>query len=74
MKYECFQDLFSSIWQIKDFVLQLKKKDLKDYKLAFYKQDFPQWRLDLLWEFIWGDMDYPTIYFIFKNAKVITRR
>lgn len=55
----------------KDFVLKLSKENLKKYKNNFYSQNYKMWQLDLLWEYIWGDIDYPTMYYIFKRNKLI---
>lgn len=71
MMYDCFDDLFSHILQIKSFVVKLKGKELKNFKLIFYNQDFPLWRLDMLWEFIWNDIEYTTMLKVFINNKII---
>lgn len=69
--YYDFKCLFSHICEIKDFVLKLDSGSLKNYKIVFYNQNFPQWRLDLLWEFIFDDIEYDVIKYIFKNNKII---
>lgn len=66
-----FKRLFSVICEIKEFVLKLDIEELKNYKVVFYNQNFPSWRLDILWEFIWNDIDYETMEYIFKNSKLI---
>ena len=71
MIYDRFDDLFSQILQIKEFVVKLKGKELKNFKLIFYNQNFALWRLDLMWEFIWGDVEYERMFGIFKNSKII---
>lgn len=68
---ESFVELFKHICQIKEFVLSLNSEDLRNYKNVFYNQSFPVWRLDLMWEFIWGDVDYETMFYIFENNKLI---
>lgn len=71
MIYDRFDDLFSQILQIKEFVVKLKGKELKNFKLIFYNQNFALWRLDLMWEFIWGDVEYERMFEVFKNNKLI---
>lgn len=66
-----FAELFGRICEIKNFVLKLNNEELRNYKTVFYNQKFAVWRLDLMWEFIWGDIDYETMYYIFKNNKLI---
>lgn len=66
-----FKQLYLLICEIKDFVLKLDIEDLQNYKMVFYNQNFPAWRLDMMWEFIWGDIDYETMENIFKNNKII---
>ena len=71
MKYEKFSDLFYSICEIKIYVVKLRGKELEDYKKFFYNLNFPKWRLDLLWEFIWSDKTLDEITRIFKSKKLI---
>lgn len=71
MIYDRFDDLFLQILQIKEFVVKLKGKELKNFKLIFYNQNFALWRLDLMWEFIWGDVEYERMFEVFKNNKII---
>ena len=70
-EYGSFQDFFWDICEIKQYVIKLKGEDLREYKQKFYKQQFAMWRLDLMWEFIWDDIDYETMLYIFENAKII---
>ena len=69
--YERFVDLFSQILQLKKFVVNLRGNELKNFKLIFYNQNFALWRLDLMWEFIWGDVEYERMFEVFKNSKII---
>lgn len=69
--FERFEDLFLKILQIKDFVIKLKGKELRNFKLIFYNQKFSQWRLDMLWEFIWDDIDFEKLIEVFKNSRII---
>ena len=50
----------------KDFVVKLSSENLKKYKIDFYSQPFKKWQLDLLWEYIWGDISLKEIKKIFK--------
>lgn len=50
-EFDSFKALFSQICEIKQFVVKLSCKDLKNYKIVFYNQEFPKWRLDLIWEY-----------------------
>lgn len=69
--YERFGDLFSQILQLKKFVVNLNGNELRNFKFVFYNQKFPTWRLDMLWEFIWSDVEYERMFEIFKNSKII---
>ena len=50
----------------KDFVVKLSIENLRKYKTNFYSQPFEIWQLDLLWEYIWGDISLKEIKKIFK--------
>ena len=50
----------------KDFVVKLSNENLKKYKTDFYSHPFKIWQLDLLWEYIWGDISFEEIKKIFK--------
>lgn len=70
-KYEDFKSLFMEIRQMKIYVVKLRGNDLHKFREMFYDLPFPEWRLDLLWEYIWDDKTYDEIYYIFKNSKLI---
>ena len=40
----------------RNFVVKLSNENLKKYKTNLYSQPFKIWQLDLLWEYIWGDI------------------
>ena len=50
----------------KDFVIKLSIENLMKYKTNFYSQPFKNWQLDLLWEYIWGDISLKEIKKIFR--------
>ena len=50
----------------KKFVVKLSIENLKKYKNNFYSQPFKNWQLDLLWEYIWGDISLKEIKKIFR--------
>ncbi len=50
----------------KNFVIKLSNENLKKYKTNLYSQPFKIWQLDLLWEYIWGDISLKEIKKIFK--------
>ena len=50
----------------KDFVVKLSIENLMKYKTNFYSQPFKNWQLDLLWEYIWGDISLKEIKKIFR--------
>lgn len=50
----------------KNFVIKLSNENLKKYKANFYSQPFKVWQLDLLWEYIWGDISLKEIKKIFR--------
>ena len=54
------------ICQKKENMVKLSRKELKEYKIAFYSQKYREWQLDLLWEYIWGDISFEEIKNIFK--------
>lgn len=70
-KYVEFPELFKDICNIKQYVIKLRGKDLQKYRNEFYLLSFPEWRLNLLWEYIWNDISYEQIKAIFENSKII---
>ena len=50
----------------RNFVVKLSNENLKKYKNNLYSQPFKIWQLDLLWEYIWGDISLKEIKKIFK--------
>ena len=50
----------------KDFVVKLSIENLRKYKTNFYSQPCKNWQLDLLWEYIWGDISLKEIKKIFR--------
>lgn len=50
----------------RNFVVKLSNENLKKYKINFYSQPFKIWQLDLLWEYIWGDISLKEIKKIFR--------
>ena len=50
----------------RNFVVKLSNENLKKYKTDFYSQPFEIWKLDLFWEYIWGDISLKEIKKIFK--------
>lgn len=60
------QELALDICQNRINVLKLSSKDLRRYKTNFYSQNFKIWQLDLLWEYIFGDITLEEIKNILK--------
>ena len=54
------------VCKTKESVVKLSSENLKKYKTNFYSQPFKIWQLDLLWEYIWGDISFEEIKKIFK--------
>ena len=54
------------VCKTKESVVKLFGVNLKKYKTNFYSQPFKIWQLDLLWEYIWGDISFEEIKKIFK--------
>ena len=54
------------VCKTKESVVKLSSENLKKYKTNFYSQPFKIWQLDLLWEYIWGDISFEEIKNIFK--------
>lgn len=48
--------LVSVVCQNKENVIKLSSETLKKYKDNFYSQRLQNWKLDILWEYIWGDI------------------
>lgn len=57
---------WSLVCKTKESVIKLSSENLKKYKTNFYSQPFKIWQLDLLWEYIWGDISFEEIKKIFK--------
>lgn len=60
------KELAYVICQKKENVVKLSRKELKEYKITFYSQKCKVWQLDLLWEYIWGDVTFEEVEKIFK--------
>ena len=60
------KELAYAICQKKENVVKLSGKELKEYKTNFYSQKYRVWQLDLLWEYIWGDITFEEIKKIFR--------
>lgn len=60
------KELAYVICQNRKNVLKLSSKDLRKYKTTFYSQKYKEWQLDLLWEYIWGDISLKEIKKIFR--------
>lgn len=73
MNYTDFNTLFYNICEIKQNMVKLKLEELRTFKQQFFQMDFPEWRLRLLWEFIWDDKSYEEIYYIFSKKKLIEK-
>ena len=54
------------VCKTKESVIKLSSENLKKYKTNFYSQPFKIWQLDLLWEYIWGDITFEEIKKFFK--------
>lgn len=60
------KELAYVICQKRENVVKLSRKELKEYKIAFYSQKYRVWQLDLLWEYIWGDISFEEIKKTFR--------
>lgn len=60
------KELAYVICQKRENVVKLSRKELKEYKTNFYSQKYRVWQLDLLWEYIWGDISLKEIKKIFR--------
>lgn len=54
------------VCKTKESVVKLSSETLKKYKNDFYSQPILKWKLDLLWEYIWGDISLKEIKKIFR--------
>lgn len=66
-----FKDTFADINKLKEEVRSLDYKQIGSYRDQFYKKDYPEWILNLMWEYIWDDITYEQLYCIFKSKKMI---
>lgn len=60
------KELAYIICQKKENMVKLSRKELKEYKTTFYSQKYRVWQLDLLREYIWGDISLEEVKRIFK--------
>ena len=60
------KELAYVICQKRENMVKLNRKELKEYKTSFYSQKYKEWQLDLLWEYIWGDISFEEIEKIFR--------
>ena len=54
------------VCKTKKSVVKLSIENLRKYKTNFYSQPFKIEQLDLLWEYIWGDISLKEIKKIFR--------
>lgn len=73
MEYDDFSALFYNICELKKTIVKLKLEELTVAKKQFFELDFPEWRLQLLWEFIWDDKTYSEIYSIFSEKGLLKK-
>ena len=60
------KELAYVISQKRENLVKLSREELKEYKTNFYSQKYKEWQLDLLWEYIWGDISLKEIKKIFR--------
>ena len=73
MMYESFAELFDDIISLKQHVTSLTVYDRVLFKRDFFKLDFKEWQLSLIWEFFWDDKTYDQLYLIFLNKRLIKK-
>lgn len=71
MEYKDFCTFFYDICTIKQNIVKLNREQLKQFKTVFFQTDFPEWRLNLIWEFIWDDKTYDEVVYVFKEKKLM---
>ena len=73
MMYNNFNELFNDINLLKQQVTTLSIYDRIMFKKDFFKQNFQEWQLSLIWEYFWDDKPYEEIYTIFLNKRLIKK-
>ena len=73
MMYESFTELFDDIISLKQYVTSLTMYDRVSFKHDFFKLNFKEWQLSLVWEFFWDDKTYDQLYLIFLNKRLIKK-
>lgn len=73
MKNNDFSALFYNICKIKKSIVKLDLKKLETFKGVFFSLDFPEWRLQLLWEYIWDDKTYEEVFYIFDKKNLLKK-
>lgn len=68
---QTFQDFFYEICDIKDFIVKFNYIELSIFKRYFYGFNYPKWKLDLIWEYVFDDIDYNSIVDIFLKSRAI---
>ena len=68
---QSFQDFFYEICDIKEFIVKFNYIELSIFKNYFYGSQYPKWKLDLIWEYIFDDIDYNSIVDIFLKSRAI---
>lgn len=62
MKKKDIREFISEICQIKKDMLKLNNEELKIYKLAFYMQDYEEYKLNIIWDYIWNYIPKQEMY------------
>lgn len=71
MDYCDFSALFYDICENKQNIVKLVRIEKHQFKKQFFNLNFPEWRLNLLWEYIWDDKTYEEIFHIFNEKKLL---
>lgn len=69
MYYTDFSTLFDDICKNKQNIVKLSLMELYLFKRDFYKLPFSEWKLNLLWEYVWSDKSYSEIFYILTKSK-----
>ena len=66
-KYNKFIDLLDDAWIIKKKVTSLDYEGVMKIQHELYSMGFPEWKINVLWDFIWEYKSFKEMVRIFKD-------
>lgn len=66
-EYKELKELVSDICQLKEYVVKLDYTGKVEFQKEFYSLPFREWKLNILWDYIWDYKTYNEIIHILEK-------